>query len=114
MNKKITKTIGTWLLGILSFISIMLNVTLFSTCMELRRQNEVLNKELMDIKYSTFEIKPCPMCGSEDVKLLGNDSFYIYCDNLSSDGSGDGCGLRTAYYDSKQELIETWNSIPRE
>ena len=110
MNKEILKTIAVWTLGILLFVSIMLGVTLFSACMELRKQNEVLDKELMDVKYSASEIEPCPMCGAE-VKLFGTDSFYIDCDKFDDN---KGCGLSTGYYKSKIKLIEDWNSIPRE
>ena len=60
------------------------------------------------VKVEEQTLNPCPICGNE-VKLNPvNDSFYIKCDDLLG---GDGCGLTTGYYKSKNELIEQWNGM---
>lgn len=63
-------------------------------------------EQCVEIEEQT--LKPCPMCG-HDVKLNPiNDSFYIECDNSIGE---NGCGLKTGYYKSKNELIEQWNGM---
>ena len=46
-------------------------------------------------------LKPCPFCGSKDIKLCGNhrDSFWFRCKECASIDS----------YDTEQEAKEAWN-----
>lgn len=49
-------------------------------------------------------LKPCPFCGSKDVKLLNPDGSRIYqmlcC----------GCFCRTDEFDTKEDAFKTWNT----
>ena len=64
------------------------------------------------------KIKPCPMCGSKDIKIYDLDygchiSYYIECDSCNLKG------LKTFYNGDKsteedrvQKLINYWNNRP--
>lgn len=47
------------------------------------------------------ELKPCPFCGSENIRIMGNSNFWCMCDQ---------CGVETQTYDTEEELIEAWNA----
>ena len=54
-------------------------------------------------------LKPCPFCGSKDIKLFGNnrDSFWFRCIKCASIDS----------YDTERKAVRAWNkrvSIPSE
>jgi len=71
-------------------------------------QLEQCIKIIEEIEVDEVNLLPCPICGHE-VKLNPiNDSFCIECDNFLGE---DGCGLKTGYYDSKNELVEQWNGM---
>ena len=46
-------------------------------------------------------LKPCPFCGSKDIKLWGNhrDSFWFRCNNCASIDS----------YDTERQAVRAWN-----
>ena len=46
-------------------------------------------------------LKPCPFCGSKDIKLFGNnrDSFWFRCINCASIDS----------YDTERKAVRAWN-----
>ena len=50
------------------------------------------------------ELKPCPFCGSEKVKVY--DHFWKYSVNCL------GCGASTGISDVEKEAIEKWNRRP--
>lgn len=46
-------------------------------------------------------LKPCPFCGSKDIKLFGNhrDSFWFRCNKCASIDS----------YDTERQAVRAWN-----
>ena len=46
-------------------------------------------------------LKPCPFCGSKDIKLCGNhrDSFWFRCNKCASIDS----------YDTERQAVRAWN-----
>ena len=46
-------------------------------------------------------LKPCPFCGSKDIKLYGNhrDSFWFRCNKCASIDS----------YDTERQAVRAWN-----
>ena len=100
-KNKIWKTICV----VLVFITIFLVVCIVG----LRKRADDLQTQLDQcVKIEEQSLNPCPICGHE-VKLNPiNDSFYIKCDDFLGE---DGCGLKTGYYKSKNELIEKWNGM---
>lgn len=46
-------------------------------------------------------LKPCPFCGSKDIKLFGNhrDSFWFRCNKCASIDS----------YDTERQAVRSWN-----
>lgn len=75
-----------------------------ATKLELSEKQKILE----DLGYE-YDLLNCPLCGYEvDIKPV-NNSFYIVCNKF--DKGKEGCGLRTDFYDSKNELIEIWNSM---
>lgn len=49
------------------------------------------------------ELKPCPFCGSEDVRTFETNDrdWYATC---------DGCGANTSYWSTEDEVRRRWNS----
>lgn len=51
-----------------------------------------------------MEIKPCPFCASNRVKLHQNFD-YVYCEN---------CGARGSYFDGHpDDAISAWNRVAK-
>ena len=47
------------------------------------------------------ELKPCPFCGSTEIKVDDDQGFYfVYCDQ---------CVCETAKYVTEDKAIEAWN-----
>ena len=48
------------------------------------------------------ELKPCPFCGSEDLKIYSNafENYYVVC---------LGCGASGRNYRSVEKAKEVWN-----
>jgi Lar family restriction alleviation protein len=64
-------------------------------------------KEQMDeiepIRQSGKELKPCPFCGSSDIRVGGetNDLTYVWCGN---------CQCETDVYMTAGRAIRVWNA----
>ena len=105
MDNKLKNRIWKIICVVLVFATIFLIVCILG----LRKRADNLQIQLeqcVEIEEQTLD--PCPICGYE-VKLNPvNDSFYIKCDDFLGE---DGCGLKTGYYKSKNELIEKWNGM---
>ena len=101
------KRIGIW--KVICAVLIFLTIFLIVCILGLRKRADNLQIQLEQcVEVEEQILDPCPICGHE-VKLNPiNDSFYIKCDNFLG---GDGCGLTTGYYKSKNELIEQWNGM---
>lgn len=51
-----------------------------------------------------IELKPCPFCGSENIKALYNHRVDVYtCLCI-------GCGTDGPMWDNEQAAIKAWNS----
>ena len=48
----------------------------------------------------SVELKPCPFCGSKDIKLCGSHVYWVIC---------NGCYAKTAIDAQKKKAIEFWN-----
>lgn len=52
-------------------------------------------------------LKPCPFCGGDaalgTTEFDGDTSFYVFC-------KSETCPILTAEIESKEEVIEKWNS----
>lgn len=54
-----------------------------------------------------LRLKPCPFCGSSDVRKMvmesdySPDEYYCYCDD---------CGAQTAIHKTEQEAIDSWEN----
>ena len=46
------------------------------------------------------ELKPCPFCGSTELKVLHNNLYYILCTE---------CGIKFGFFKETQEAINVWN-----
>ena len=46
-------------------------------------------------------LKPCPFCGSTDIRIMNNPYFWCWC---------NGCGVETMTYYTEEELIKVWNT----
>lgn len=105
MDKKLKNKLWKTICVVLVFITIFLVVCIVG----LRKRADNLQIQLEQCAELEEEnLIPCPMCGHK-VKLNPiNDSFYIECGNFLGEG---GCGLKTGYYKSKNELIEQWNGM---
>lgn len=77
------------------------------TIIQLETKLTEAEKKLEYLDYREMELDPCVMCGKEvKMSLLDTREVYsIECDAY------DGCGLRTGFYDSANELAEIWNNI---
>ncbi len=56
----------------------------------------------LDLEYEE-ELKPCPFCGNESVRVykhVGMDDWYVSC---------AGCGIRTEGNTSKDIVVAAWN-----
>lgn len=48
-----------------------------------------------------IEMKPCPFCGSEDIRFIGVSCFYVSCNN---------CFATTGKVDNSRKVAaEQWN-----
>ena len=105
MDDKPKNNIWKTICVILVFITIFLVVCIVG----LRKRADDLQTQLDQcVKIEEQSLNPCPICGHE-VKLNPiNDSFYIECGDFLGE---NGCGLKTGYYKSKNELIEQWNGM---
>ena len=91
--------------GFLIFIIVFL-ITCISGLRERADNLQIQLDKCVEIEEPS--LKPCPICGHK-VKLNPvNDSFYIECKVYMGN---DGCGLKTGYYKSKNELIKQWNDM---
>lgn len=94
-------------MGVLITVIVLIIVIL---AMKISRLNSVI--ETMQEGQTTqenVELALCPICEKEIKVVQVRDSFYIECDDFY----GDGCGLKTGYYKSKDKLIEDWNNMHR-
>ena len=57
---------------------------------------------LIFYKTNTEELKECPFCGNEYIRLYGNGKNSYWCQCTS-------CLASTAASDDRQEAIDTWN-----
>ena len=105
MDNKLKVRLWRAICGFLIFIVVFLVTCIFG----LRERADNLQTQLDQcIEIEEENLLPCPICGHE-VKLNPiNESFYIECEKWIG---SDGCGLRTGYYKSKNELIEKWNNM---
>lgn len=46
------------------------------------------------------ELKPCPFCGSKNLRLTGNSWHWVQCNNCFAEIGGQ---------ESEEEAIEQWN-----
>ena len=88
---------------------VFLTIFLIACILGLQKRADNLQTQLEQcVEVEEQALDPCPICGHE-VKLNPiDDSFYIECSNFLGES---GCGLRTGYYKSKNELIEKWNGM---
>lgn len=63
-----------------------------------------ISRGLKKRRLKMSELKPCPFCGSEKVKVY--DHFWKYSVNCLD------CGASTGISDGKKEAIEKWNRRP--
>ena len=105
MDEKIKSKIWKTICAVFVFVIIFLVVCIIG----LRKRADNLQIQLEQcVEVEEQTLNPCPICVHE-VKLNPiNDSFYIKCDDFLGE---DGCGLKTGYYKSKNELIEKWNGM---
>ena len=53
-----------------------------------------------------IELKPCPFCGSENVRVVSQTleayflGYIVHC---------DGCGVETKHFFDEQKAAEAWN-----
>lgn len=55
------------------------------------------------IDKTSYELKPCPFCGSKSIRIIyinGNEKRYASCYK---------CGARTKNGDTTKEAIKRWN-----
>lgn len=52
------------------------------------------------------ELKPCPFCGSKNVRVAENRMDYLF---IGYSVHCDGCGVETSYTKDKDKAIEAWN-----
>ncbi len=91
------------IVGVLFVIAIVCAVILIT-------ENRNLEKELNNEKFGVDSLVECPMCG-EDVDFRSTrTSYYIECCPWRTQGEY-GCGLKTGYYDTKEELVKAWNGM---
>ncbi|MBD5585809.1 MAG: restriction alleviation protein, Lar family [Clostridia bacterium] len=51
----------------------------------------------------TQDIKPCPFCGSNDIRCFYNeseDTYFVFCNE---------CAIRTAKYPTREQALQVWN-----
>ena len=59
------------------------------------------------------ELKPCPFCGGDDIKLY-NSPVYTGLDRDAWSVRCRDCDSRISVYDTKAEAIEKWNTRPEQ
>lgn len=52
------------------------------------------------------ELKPCPFCGSENVRVAENRMDYLF---IGYSVHCNRCGAETSYTKDKDKAIEAWN-----
>lgn len=105
VDNKINLAVWQSICGFLIFLVVFFIVCI---CGLQTRANDLQMQLDQCTEIEELNLHPCPVCGN-DVKLNPvNDSFYIKCDNFLW---GDGCGLQTGYYKSKNKLIKQWNNM---
>lgn len=53
----------------------------------------------------TMKIKPCPFCGTDDIRIGESTFKCIYCPT---------CGVRGPTTNTKTNAIKYWNDMPRD
>lgn len=51
------------------------------------------------------QLKPCPFCGSKNVKVHGYDKFWVECEECNCEGPSPSTGV---FYD-EESAIAAWN-----
>lgn len=108
-NKKNARILQGVIIIVLVLLLFVQGIGLGSALIHLYKENQRYEDKL----YSTSELKTCPICEAT-VRLKGGKLYYIECEEYDDNNKKRGCGLQTGYYDSKQDLIEIWNTIPRD
>ena len=100
-NKTLKVVAGVSLAWSVFFMIVMVNFAIENT--QLRNEFDAYKEKVFEEFGHEPELLDCPLCGYEvDLKPIG-EKFYIECDNFNK--GKEGCGLKTAFYSSKSELI---------
>lgn len=54
------------------------------------------------LKKPKTALQPCPFCGNEDLWLLNDDGYYIFCNSQD-------CGAEGPVRELPTEAAEAWN-----
>lgn len=74
-----------------------------------QKQAEIKRKNYMEKKYmdNQMNLKPCPFCGGEAIRLIDFDDEYerLYLESIHC----RSCHARVAWQETVEEAAEAWN-----